>query len=1247
MMSKPCRPQKCDICLSILSKAHWVDQRKPAKSIDGAQLVLQLFDEHKKSNCKCVPLDIELLLMGSTHFELHRLAYAKLDAEVVKDQQEFIVNLPQKVKTKFNDSQKTSYSRFINYKQTKNFRSLLEYKTLAIDHLKSSIDIWYDYLNYDDKPFNSNLALRLGLTHHVVYACYLFRYHKTIDYQLKCSFLALDLFKKINSVAENAVLHAYYLVLRALVDFNLKEVAKMVLQDAKQNPVYNNENFYESILINCLEIELSIKNDSNSNEAFKQLNKLSIINENDKLQHYYARTQASILLVRYSHYFPHEPRTCFEIFRIYRLLIALMRKCYEDSFQLILMNHEAERNSPKNDKSLLGNHLWLLVAICDFVCQSFVELAQSFIRCGMPECLELFYNTIDLITFRSYNFFWISRVTIIGCSLDLLCDKLVYAEDKSNTIYWCVESTDNMMLRNILLIDSDIYTLNKTIKQDLEITSKQIEQLIKRFHGLIKLYNLELANLNHLRRIEEFRNLSSVAMINLDVDEIFVEYFSEYCLSIFKFKVHFYEKSAERNHQLELLSLSFKTQNFIIKLNELHLILETLLSTIKLNSNDTLIKAIESSDFIIHYTSGVDELETELTKMKITHSSKLVTSKKTRKTKNKTVSTRKLEKHKLKASKQTKFPEKPEVSNTKELKDYLSNLNSLTENDILQAYIYCSGINPDFKLYRIVHEILFAHNLGNRNRDETLLNHFLESIPSNSMRYRWLMLMENSNPLFSKEDDEKDALKLDLFRVLHFSSFSARPISRSIHPELRILQLKYILSEDSSYEHILAASIDADNKTYFVHLKHNLSEWDDLVFNPGKSHDETKGGGTPAVLENKVDEAMNVLLYKTYDARRESKKLLETDFSLMVREIEERLLGPFKFLFIGKILDEIYQSLVTKVSERIKNNLETNCSCKSFECLDRLIECAPFLSRHEFFLVFRSLFEQDMNSQQLTEYYNIWLDMFEEFLNEKCDGLGQSKLSFFNTLTKGQICLILDKSLNLIPWENLPSLRLTRQGFFRVPSMRIFHALSTRIHSSPSISIDFSSTCYILDPANNLPRTRKLFDMKLKSVEHWVGVVGNAPMPSQLEQWFQEKQIYLFIGHGSGLSYYNKLKAGRGLTAIDKINSLAVIMGCSSARMESEGKDLEPFGIGWIFIFKGSPAYVGLLWDVTDTDIDLFFDTLLDEWVFDTQSKIKNSNVPNKLGCLSSAVSRARLSCHHNNLVGSTPIIYGLPIHVN
>ena len=72
----------------------------------------------------------------------------------------------------------------------------------------------------------------------------------------------------------------------------------------------------------------------------------------------------------------------------------------------------------------------------------------------------------------------------------------------------------------------------------------------------------------------------------------------------------------------------------------------------------------------------------------------------------------------------------------------------------------------------------------------------------------------------------------------------------------------------------------------------------------------------------------------------------------------------------------------------------------------------------------------------------------------------------------------------------------------------------------------------------------------------------------------------------------------------------------------------------YFLVVFSSPAVVANLWDVTDGDIDRFCDALLKKWLE------KDNNVS-----LSQCVTRCRNTCLLKYLIGSAPVVYGMPVY--
>lgn len=191
--------------------------------------------------------------------------------------------------------------------------------------------------------------------------------------------------------------------------------------------------------------------------------------------------------------------------------------------------------------------------------------------------------------------------------------------------------------------------------------------------------------------------------------------------------------------------------------------------------------------------------------------------------------------------------------------------------------------------------------------------------------------------------------------------------------------------------------------------------------------------------------------------------------------------------------------------------------------------------------------------------------------------------------------------------------------------------------------------------------------------------MGEAPSEDWLKSKLETSAVFIYCGHGSGELFL----AREDVAALPQV-PLAILMGCSSGRLRLPGSSssssssivnrdglggcvnalmspelFEPSGMALSYLAAGSPAVVGNLWDVTDRDIDRFCLALL-EGLFPVTRTVEGKEEEEDSGLLLSAegdvgrskdekalilsaVARARSACKLPYLVGSAPVVYGLP----
>jgi len=236
--------------------------------------------------------------------------------------------------------------------------------------------------------------------------------------------------------------------------------------------------------------------------------------------------------------------------------------------------------------------------------------------------------------------------------------------------------------------------------------------------------------------------------------------------------------------------------------------------------------------------------------------------------------------------------------------------------------------------------------------------------------------------------------------------------------------------------------------------------------------------------------------------------------------------------------------------------------------------------------------------------------------------------------SSGPVILLLDSRLQCFPFETFPS--LINETITRIIS---WTDIETRLLASynkipQQLSISYkSSHYYLLNPGGDLKRTQETIAPHLSSLGLTNGLIGSCPSSSELLSIINKNlSLFLYCGHGSCDQFLTR----ESVEILSSPPSVAILMGCSSGKIKNVTNELEGEGMIVSLIRAGSHCIIGNLWDVTDGDCDRFTINLL--------TRIKN-NASNSLS-LPSLVQQSRSSCKLKYLMGSSPVVYGLPLSI-
>ena len=366
------------------------------------------------------------------------------------------------------------------------------------------------------------------------------------------------------------------------------------------------------------------------------------------------------------------------------------------------------------------------------------------------------------------------------------------------------------------------------------------------------------------------------------------------------------------------------------------------------------------------------------------------------------------------------------------------------------------------------------------------------------------------------------------------------------------------------------------------------------------------------------------------------RKALDARFASLVESVDSVWIGPL----IGPLSEKCNHTLFYEQSKTLQifctSTLEPSMKLKSGSneelLFEMLCETFPFLNDNKLVEAMVALYGK-MDSRFLfcIQYGR---KLFNEYFKLRKIDPNQIR----QRLRFSPVALIVSSPLNEFPFESMQSLRNLQQDMFRVPSIRYLAWLYQNHRLFENLGVSDDKGAYVVDPQNNLERTREFFRTKIEHMKEsfgWTGFYCQEPIVNNFPKMLENHGLYVYFGHNSGSQYYQNLER------VD-LSCLALVFGCSSGKLFAQANPFDLNGTAYKFLLCGCPAYVGCLWEVTDRDIDLYSDRLMahisDKWDEKNQfSKCKN---------ICQAATLSRKACKLPFLNGAATVVYGLPVYL-
>ncbi|CAG8517252.1 7668_t:CDS:10 [Paraglomus occultum] len=466
---------------------------------------------------------------------------------------------------------------------------------------------------------------------------------------------------------------------------------------------------------------------------------------------------------------------------------------------------------------------------------------------------------------------------------------------------------------------------------------------------------------------------------------------------------------------------------------------------------------------------------------------------------------------------------------------------------------------------------------------------------------------------------------------------------------------------------VCSISIDTDaNDMYLCRLRRQTKPF--ILRLPLKRVSSERGEDDGLSYEEVITEFNDILtksaqtMGKTCETKEakyqwwEDRKELDMRMRNLLENIENCWLGGFKGMLIAdscedpKAVYELKGKLEALMAEALEDILNKKDSNKDSARLDILPELCKVIGRlreeSDIEDVIYFLLDLYQYNDIPIAYDEIDVDKLIIDIGDAISKYNNSVLSTDPSYPKNDqhVILILDKNVQMLPWESLPCLR--SQAVSRLPSLSFLRdRIVLREHAnkhyakgtSEDYTVDRNKTYYVVNPSKDLSNTQNEFEDYLKSFPEWDGVIGRPPLEQECRNGLANYDLYIYFGHNSGEQYISSHR----IRQLDRC-AVSLLIGCSSGHLQPAG-EFDPSGVALSYMMAGCPALVANLWDVTDKDIDRFSKALFREWGIS-----RDNNERDNGSCISlvQAVSKARKDCLLEYLIGAAPVVYGIPCYL-
>lgn len=303
-----------------------------------------------------------------------------------------------------------------------------------------------------------------------------------------------------------------------------------------------------------------------------------------------------------------------------------------------------------------------------------------------------------------------------------------------------------------------------------------------------------------------------------------------------------------------------------------------------------------------------------------------------------------------------------------------------------------------------------------------------------------------------------------------------------------------------------------------------------------------------------------------------------------ITELESTWLREWRILFMADPVDnlDLVKDLYDMIDKLIADDKSSkNISRRTRWLLRKIVVGACYLTKAEIAMAIKYVLS---DNDKLAG--NIILSIYGKL---KC-------IEPLRSAKRMTLVLIIDENMDYIPFETMEVLKI--HPVTRFPSFHIAYALFKEHESSMKegckvIKVTKNIGTFIVNPSGNLPKMEKRMKLFIEYwLPHWKGSYNMEPEEETFEEALVNHDILMYNGHGSGIQYLS----GEKIEKL-RIRAIVFLFGCGSVKLLPVGGRYPPYGVSNQYLIACSACVLGMLWEVTDGDVDRMTASFISNWI--------------------------------------------------